>query len=392
VRVYARVRPAHDAKTRLKPALRAGRYYEPECTFSVDPCRFRSYGVGYIWLTSIIFKDVGLILFSSVFCHRYYVRTQRQSVWADVAFSGLFAALASWLCEMNTLYVSDLDGTLLRDDATLSAFSRDVLRELLCEDIAFTVASARSVASIRAFLAGLEFQLPIIEFNGAFISDLESGRHLIIHSIEPAIVEDIYQLSGAFNCIPFVSTFDGAEDRLYYSAITNAGMRWYVRDRQERRDRRLRAIEDLTLSFRDEVVCLTVIGAADVLFELDHAVKERHLDSVETHCVENRYSPGWYWLTVHDHRATKDRAIRIVLDEWGLDGSEIVVFGDSGNDIKMFQLADRAIAVANATDELKGYATQVIGSNNEDSVARFIRSDWGRQSGENVAAQNSDAE
>ena len=73
-----------------------------------------------------------------------------------------------------------------------------------------------------------------------------------------------------------------------------------------------------------------------------------------------------------------------MLEEWGLGGSEIVVFGDSGNDIKMFQLADRAIAVANATDELKRYATQVIGSNNEDSVVKFIRSDWSSQSGKKV--------
>ena len=65
---------------------------------------------------------------------------------------------------MNTIYVSDLDGTLLRDDATLSAFSRNVLRELLRNDIPFTVASARNVTSIRAILAGLKLHLPVIEF------------------------------------------------------------------------------------------------------------------------------------------------------------------------------------------------------------------------------------
>ena len=286
------------------------------------------------------------------------------------------------------VYVSDLDGTLLRDDVTLSAFSRDVLCELLREYLPFTVASARSVTSIRAILAGLKFHLPIIEFNGAFISDLESGQHQIINSIEPAIVEDVYQLVGAFGCTPFVSTFNGAEDCLYYSNIINEGMRWYLKDRQEHRDERLRFIEDLTLSFQDEVVCLTVIGPGDLLSELECAVKERHVNLVETHYIENRYSPGWYWLTVHDHRATKDQAICIVLEEWGLDGSELVVFGDSSNDIKMFQLADRAISVANATDELKRYATQVIGSNNEDSVVKFIRSDWNAQFSTRVVREN----
>ena len=65
---------------------------------------------------------------------------------------------------MNTVYVSDLDGTLLRSDATLSVFSRDTLTRLLSEGLLFTVASARSVASIRPILAGLKLPLPIIEF------------------------------------------------------------------------------------------------------------------------------------------------------------------------------------------------------------------------------------
>lgn len=189
--------------------------------------------------------------------------------------------------EVNTVYVSDLDGTLLREDATLSSFSRNALRELLRDHLPFTVASARSVTSIRAMLAGLKFHLPIIELNGAFISDLESGQHQIINGIEPAIVEDVYQLIGAFGCTPFVSTFGGTEDRLYYSDIVNEGMRWYLKDRQEHCDERLRFIQDLTLSFQDEVVCLTVIGPASVLSELEHAIRERHLNSVEMHCMEN---------------------------------------------------------------------------------------------------------
>jgi Cof subfamily protein (haloacid dehalogenase superfamily) len=280
---------------------------------------------------------------------------------------------------VTSVYVSDLDGTLLRDDVTLSAFSRHVLAELLSEHLPFTVASARSVVSIRDILAGLELALPIVEFNGAFISDLGSGQHQLVNSIEPAIVADVYQLVGTAGCTPFVSTFDGVEDCLYYSTIANEGMQWYLEDRQQQRDGRLRFIDDLTLSFRDQVVCLTVIGTSDALFELATAIKDRYPEPLEVHCIENRYSPGWYWLTVYDHRATKDQAIRILLEESGLDGSEIVVFGDSSNDVRMFQWADRAIAVANATDELKRYATQIIGSNNEDSVVRFIRSDWGRQ-------------
>jgi hydroxymethylpyrimidine pyrophosphatase-like HAD family hydrolase len=153
-------------------------------------------------------------------------------------------------------------------------------------------------------------------------------------------------------------------------------MQWYLNDRLQIRDERLRRIEDLSHAFRDKVVCLTVIGEQHSLHDLERVIKDMHRDAVEIHCYQNQYSSDWFWLTIHDSRATKDRAIQIVLDEFGLNECELVVFGDQNNDIKMFQLADRAIAVSNAIQELKGHATQIIGSNQEDSVVKFIYDDW----------------
>ncbi|MEH2291197.1 HAD family hydrolase [Nostoc sp.] len=277
---------------------------------------------------------------------------------------------------MNTVYICDLDGTLLGDNAILSSFSKKVLHKLLHQGLQFTVASARSVVSMQVILKGLNFRLPVIEFNGAFISDLDSGKHEIINSICPDVVESIYKLILEFGCVPFVSSFNGMEDCAYYKDVINDGMRWHLNDRLTSKDRRWRAIEDLTHSFGDRVVCLTVIGHAQQLLELQGAIIEIHGTSVETHLIENQYSPGWYWLTIHDYKATKDQAIRTLVENYGLEESEIVVFGDQINDIKMFKIAARAIAVANADAELKRYATLVIGSNTEDSVVKYIHQDW----------------
>ena len=52
------------------------------------------------------------------------------------------------------------------------------------------------------------------------------------------------------------------------------------------------------------------------------------------------------------------------------------MFGDGKNDIDMFQMADKSYAVANAHDELKQYATEVILSNNEDGVARWLEANY----------------
>ncbi|MGI6083033.1 MAG: HAD hydrolase family protein [Limnochordia bacterium] len=273
---------------------------------------------------------------------------------------------------MGTLFVSDLDGTLLRNDATLSEFSKDQLNELLRSGMVFTVASARSVIAMACMLKGLNLTLPVVEFNGAFISDLRTGWHRIVNSIDSVLAEDIYCLVKRFGCVPFVSTFNGKEDRVYYCDIINGGMRWYLEDRLANQDKRWRKTDSLANSLRDQVVCFTVIGEPGVLSELESAVQERHGGKVVTSVFENQYSRGWYWLTVFDWRATKDRAIRLLMDTHGLSEHRLVVFGDHNNDIRMFQTADWAVAVANATPELKRYASEIIGSNEDDSVVKYL--------------------
>jgi hypothetical protein len=75
----------------------------------------------------------------------------------------------------SALYVCDLDGTLLRSDATLSGFARDGINRLLDAGVHLTLASARGTAGMRALLDGVRLRLPVIELNGAFVSDMRSA-------------------------------------------------------------------------------------------------------------------------------------------------------------------------------------------------------------------------
>ena len=206
----------------------------------------------------------------------------------------------------NVIYISDLDGTLLRSDASLSSYSKSCLNRMIADGLQFTVASARSVVSMRAILDGLEIQLPIIEFNGAFISDLKTGHHEVINQISRGLVEEIYQLIDKQGYVPLISTYNGQQDCVYFSEITNEGMDWYYKSLIARNDSRLRKIEKITDSFADDVVCIAVIGKKEALMGLVHTIEDNFNHMVEIHCFENTYSPGWYWLTVHDREASKD--------------------------------------------------------------------------------------
>lgn len=278
---------------------------------------------------------------------------------------------------MTALYVSDLDGTLLRNDARLSAYSRDVLRRLLSEGLPFSVATARSMASVRPILDGLRLELPVIASNGAFLSNLETGRHEVVNAIEPAVAEDLYREILRLECgPPLLSTFDGEAERLHHGGATNDGIRWFLEDRIANGDERLRRVESLADALAHQVICMTVIGLAAPLSELEIAVRERYGPHVETHFFENGYSPGWHWVTIHDRRATKAQGVRTLVELCGLDARELVVFGDHINDVTLFEIATQAVAVSNAEDTVKRIATHVIGSNEDDSVVKYIDAHW----------------
>ncbi len=276
------------------------------------------------------------------------------------------------------LYVSDLDGTLLRNDTSLSQYSKETLNALLDQGLLFTVASARSIASMRHILVDLPLRLPVVEFNGAFVSDLASGQHYLIHDLHRDVLSELWQQITDAGYVPFISTYDGTVDRLYYrdSDITNDGMAWYLQNRRLHQDPRLCYLADLQCGLDDQVVCLTVIGPGPELEQLDEAINQRHAKRIQTHCYENQYSPGWHWLTIHDARATKEQGILSLKRMQRLEDSRLVVFGDQVNDMDMFKMADEALAVANAIPALKEQATGIIDTNEEDGVVRYISARW----------------
>ncbi|MBU2645113.1 Cof-type HAD-IIB family hydrolase [bacterium] len=275
------------------------------------------------------------------------------------------------------LYITDLDGTLLREDGSLSPFCKRTLQEMMAADLPFTVASARSVFSMQDLLRGLTFTLPIIAINGGSISDLATGAHYVINEIRTEVSTDLLSMIADSGFAPYVSTFNGKKDCLYYNRIVNKGMQWYLDDRKNARDSRLHYLETLSASLADQVICIIVMGKAAPLSDLRETIHEKHGSRLMTQFYENQYSRGWFWLSIHDARATKGQALRTLVDRWGLKDRELVVFGDAENDIEMFQEADRAIAVANAESALKIHATEIIGPNRDDSVVRFIAAETG---------------
>ena len=276
-----------------------------------------------------------------------------------------------------TLYVSDLDGTLLSSDGSLSPYSVRTLNRLIGEGMPFTVASARGCGPIRSALGDLRLRLPVIATNGAYVSDLASGRHLAVHALPSGIAHDLWALFDGRGSSPFLFTYDGRADRFYYTAdsLRNDGMRRFHGKRETRQDPRLHRLPDLRQGLDDQVVLFILIDSLPRIQDLEREIRRRHGDAVQIH-THDHYDGVWYHLMVLDARATKDQGAAALKRLVDLAHGRLVVFGDQLNDIPMFRMANEAYAVAGAAPELAEHATAVIGSNDDDAVARWLAHRW----------------
>jgi hypothetical protein len=230
---------------------------------------------------------------------------------------------------MSLLFVSDLDGTLLDGSARLSARTRAELVALLASGMQFTVASARSVHTIAEILGDLPISLPIIEFNGAFITDLRTRRSLICHALEPEIAEAVMRWGLVAGVYPFVSAYTDGEQALHPPAqLSNPAMAHYLDGRVHAGDRRLRAPVDCFTTLDQPITCLTLIARLSALAPLQLQIQDAFPGRSNALLYVDRSSPGWHWLTVQSVHATKDRALREVAEQCGHGLDVVTVFGD----------------------------------------------------------------
>lgn len=270
---------------------------------------------------------------------------------------------------MKTLYVTDLDGTLMRDDKTISEESAAILNRLLAQGMSFTYATARSLDSASEITKNISFHLPVIIRNGTILADPQTRREMEISMFG----EELRHIRQALadTVIPgFATAYFGSEEvKLCLSGRTNEGFEDYLQIHAA--DRRIRMVDTEEELYEGETCYFTFIAPQNELQPLYERVK--HIRGI--HCVfqQDKYRPE-YWLELCPGNATKASAIQRIKQRYGFQ--KVIVFGDSVNDIPMFHIADEAYATKNAIEELKEVATGIIESNNADGVAKWLEAHY----------------
>ncbi len=278
---------------------------------------------------------------------------------------------------MKNFYISDLDKTLLNNDAKLSLNSKEKIELILKNNIGFTVATARSYNSVKQIFKGINLEYPIIELNGTMLTDFKTEKHHSINDIDYKIIKNITDYAKTLSLYPFYTIIDMKNDEicnLYPPAVINKGSQWFIDDREINHDSRLvKNAVDLENLKNKNFLSMTFIYHYDEVFKLKEYIEASgFINEISIDFFDNPYSKEWQWLTILSNKSQKGIAVNKLKSVLELEDYEIIAFGDNLNDYSMFEVADRAYAVKNAKDELKKIATKVIGYNHENSVLDFI--------------------
>jgi len=252
------------------------------------------------------------------------------------------------------LVASDLDGTLLRSDDSVSERTLEALARTVEAGIRFVLVSARSPGWLAPEAARLGLDGIGICSNGAVVYDYEAGRVLIHRPLEPETARElVYGLRREAPGVVF-----GCERLSGFVAEPAYRSLFRPSDSIPRAD---------ALAFVREPVTKLVLQHPDLSQAELHALAGDFAGSQ----VEVSYS-GAGLVEIAAAGVTKGSALAELCEELGIASSETIAFGDMVNDVSMLEWAGRGIAVANAHAEVLAVADEVTASNDEDGVALVL--------------------
>ncbi len=276
--------------------------------------------------------------------------------------------------EKELLYISDLDGTLLLPDSTFPDDYKKRLNRLIDMGLRFTIATARNYDSAHPILKGLNLNLPVILFNGVYLADFNTGN-ILEHSefIKREVVQSMLELALPQGIDPFIYTF-GEKHQLYYLNATNPGSQAYIKSLEG--DGRLCQVPRFDFQNEEKISGFLLIDTHDRLEPIYQSLNEKHFEHLNLYFAEDVSMKGYFWLQSFHQEASKGNMVEILAKKMNVSLENVIVFGDYLNDLDMFRIAGHAVAMDNALQEVKDSANEIIGSNDQGAVLKYLESIW----------------
>ncbi|GAA1038647.1 Cof-type HAD-IIB family hydrolase [Virgisporangium ochraceum] len=264
------------------------------------------------------------------------------------------------------LVATDLDGTLVRSDRTLSDRTLAVLDSL---PVPLVIATGRPLRWVLPIYEMLGHKPISVVANGAAVYDPEADE--LLHSAPLAADELAHACEALRSAVPdavFAVELDGGRTMVHEDRY-DVGMWERTMD-----GRRIGPLADVVA---EPAAKLLVRSASNRDSDEFLALVSATLEGV----YEATHSSLSGLVEISAAGVTKASGVAWVAARLGVEPADVVVFGDMPNDIPMLAWAGRAVAVANAHPTVRDVADEVTGSNDEDGVATWLEREFASRAG-----------
>lgn len=274
------------------------------------------------------------------------------------------------------LILTDLDGTLLRNDKSLSPDNRAALERAAERGAQIVVATGRFFGGVPQQLRDMPFLRYFILMNGAKVYDRAEDRVIYRQEIPLDIAQQIFDfiqpLDATVDCY---QNDQGWMDRRYYDRLD-----YYVPDLESRKMTRKnrQPVEDFIGTIRaggdtvQKIQCF--FPHPELRWKVMEELKHRFPQLAVSYSL-----PGN--IEINHVNATKGAALKVLCQELSIPQEASAAFGDGTNDLSMIQAAGTGVAMANGAAEVRAVADLVAPSNQEDGVARVLEQWFGSVDG-----------
>ncbi len=255
------------------------------------------------------------------------------------------------------LVVSDVDGTLVQPDKSLSPGTRAAAARLQAAGVPLAIVSARPPRGMRWIVEALELKSPSAGFNGGAIVGPD-GTVLEWNPAPAGIVQAALDLFARRGVDAWLFT------QTEWLIRDAAGV--YVEHEHHTIQFDARVVADFA-PYVDQVGKL--VGVSDDVARL--AAVEAELQAIVGDQATAHRSQTYYLDLTHKN-ANKGYAVQALARHQGVDVSEIAVLGDMVNDVPMFKVAGYSVAMGNGSAETKAAATDTTAANDHEGWAQAI--------------------
>ena len=309
------------------------------------------------------------------------------------------------------LYVSDLDGTLLNSDALLNKDVPERLNRLIDKGLCFTVATARTYATVNSIVKDVHLTYPMILMNGVMIYDpvnkccinaeiierdsveyILKGRKKFgvtgfAYALSPEISEETLESEIASNLEKNLksdvtsnlkkNSSTGEENRIqksgrkmatYYEKIATEHMEKFYVERRDVYHKPFSKVEKLEDILGEDIIYFSICYEEEVLRPFYEYLKKD--EKLNLNFYKDVYGDGLWYLEISYKNASKYHGVQKLRAM--LQPDAITGMGDNLNDIPLFEACDRCCAVGNAHKEVKERADYVLDTNLNAGVVKFL--------------------